>query len=186
MTKKLSYIEARTLIRENFVSSALEYQEFRNSCEALRSQLPSQPLVFYKEDWKGWDEFTGVKHKELDIDIKTLQTLAEHLNLHTRSEWEQAIKENMLGVPISINKIKGFSNWSNFLSKSEYISFKELLVFTRSLSIKTQMDWREWCKKNSRPDRVPFNLRKIYYDDYLAECLNHNVSFWKFIFVGED
>jgi len=184
MKTKLNYHQARTLIRENFVSSALSYQDFRNSSEDLKSSLPAQPMVFYKDDWNGWEEFTSLKNKELDIDIKTLQKLAEQLNLHSKSEWEQAIRDNLIGSPIAISKIKGFSNWHNFLNKTEYLPFEDLLVFTRSLNLKTQMDWREWCKTNERPKGVPFNLRKIYYDDFQSHCFDLDYSFWKFIFIG--
>ncbi|MGI2115612.1 hypothetical protein ACRN9G_18695 [Shewanella frigidimarina] len=184
MRKKLCYREAQILIKKHLVTSASEYRDFRTSDEDLKSKLPYQPMVFYKEDWKGWDDFTSFKNKELDIDIRMLQKIAEQLNIKTKADYNQAIKDNLIGSPISISKIKGFSNWSNFFHQSEYISFEDLLIFTRSLSLKSQMDWREWCKNNERPKDVPFNLRKIYYDDFTRVCFDHKYSFWKFIFVG--
>jgi hypothetical protein len=107
MKRKLSFQDAQKLIKENFISSAQEYQEFRNSDDEIKSKLPYQPMVFYKNDWQGWDDFTGTKNKELDIDIQTLQKLAVQLNLHTKAEWEEAIRNNLVGSPISINKYQG-------------------------------------------------------------------------------
>jgi hypothetical protein len=46
------------------------------------------------------------------------------------------------------------------------------------------MDWREWCKTNERPAGIPFNLRKIYYQDFLTVTFDLEYSFWKYIFIG--
>lgn len=182
MNEKLTYQQALELIRDFKITSANDYMRFRNSCPDMKTQLPSQPMVFYKEDWNGWDEFTGVEYLTSEHDIESLQKLALSLSLKTKEEWQLAINTKQIDAPVHINKIKGFKNWNEFFNKPTYIDFPSLLAFTRSLKLKTQMDWREWCKVNTRPKDVPFNLRKNYFDDYLRECPTKKPSFWRYIF----
>ncbi len=183
MHKKLSYVQAMDIIRKNDISSASDYLVFRNSCSSNKQKLPSQPMVYYSDNWNGWDEFTGVAYKsnDVDIDIKSLQKLVAGLNIKTQSELKNAIKNKQIDAPVSINKIKGFKNWNNIFHQKKYLPFNELLTITRSLGLKTQMDWREWCKKGMRPANIPFNLRKFYYDSYLNECPDKKMSFWSYV-----
>lgn len=183
MKDKLTYNQALNLIREYNVTSANDYKRLRTSTPEFKINLPSQPMVFYKDEWIGWDDFTGFHYKIAEVDIESLQNLALSLNLKTKEEWCLAINTHQIEAPVHINKIKGFKNWNDFFNKPRYLDFSELIKFTRSLKLKTQMDWRDWCKVNSRPQYVPFNLRKNYFNDYLKACPAKKPSFWRFIFI---
>ena len=46
--------------------------------------------------------------------------------------------------------------------KREYRSFKEARKFIRSLNLKNQNDWKEYCKSGNKPDDIPSHPQVIY------------------------
>ncbi|MBB1440996.1 hypothetical protein H5202_20520 [Shewanella sp. SG41-4] len=166
------------------IFTAKEYTRFRKSSVDLKKQLPYQPSVFYKKEWAGWNEFTGIKHKSSNIDLQQIQKIAIEMGIKTREEWRMAVATNRIDAPLYVSKVQGFSNWSQFLNVERYVGFDELLNFTRSLNLKTQTDWRKWCRDNERPSSIPFDLQTHYKSDYISANPNSKISFWRFIFVG--
>lgn len=183
---KLSFNEAKELVRVFKIFTAKEYLRFRAASDEFKLILPNQPSVFYKNDWKGWCDFTGFNSAiENDVDIQKIQKLALSLDIRTKEEWRLAVATNLINGPLHISKVEGFSNWAQFLAKDKYFTFKDLLTFTRPLGLKTQTDWRQWCKRNKRPDQVPFDLAGHYKEDFLKIEPSIKVSFWRYLFIGE-
>lgn len=173
------------LIRDFGVFTAKEYDRFRNGSSVLKEQLPAQPSVFYKNEWNGWNEFTGIEHKKEEVNIQEIQKIAIEMGIKTKEEWRMAVTTKQIDAPLFVSKVQGFSNWTQFLNTDKYRDFVELLSFTRSLGIKTQTDWRGWCRDNERPQDVPFDLHTHYKDSFLSLERPNNISFWRYIFVGE-
>ncbi|WP_282109301.1 hypothetical protein [Shewanella algicola] len=173
-----------TLIRDYGIFTAKEYDRFRNGSEELKEQLPSQPSVFYKNKWNGWDEFTGVQHQVDNVDIQEVQRIAIELGIKTKEEWRIAVSTKQIDAPLFVSKVQGFSNWSQFLNIEKYTTFDNLLKFSRSLGIKTQTEWRQWCRDNEKPHTIPFDLPTHYKDDFLSMEDRGTLSFWRYIFVG--
>jgi hypothetical protein len=172
------------LIRKVGIYTAKEYTRYRSSSLDLKEKLPAQPRVFYKGLWKGWNDFTGIEHKTTSVDISKIQQIALEMGIKSREEWRLAVCTQKIDAPIYVSKVQGFSNWSQFLALNEYWSFEDLLKYTRKLGIKTQTDWRQWCRDNERHQKVPFDLHYHYKNDFNSLNLK-NISFWRYIFVGE-
>jgi hypothetical protein len=50
--------------------------------------------------------------------------------------------------------------------KVEYLSFEEAREFVRNLKIKSQLEWREYCKSGKKPDNIPTTLWRVYKDEW--------------------
>ncbi|GIU41091.1 hypothetical protein TUM3794_20750 [Shewanella colwelliana] len=185
MTKKLTYQEAKSFIREYFISSASEYKRFREISIENKTLLPSNPNIYYGKEWTSWNDFTGFETTPDRISFEELQSKVAELDIRTKEEFRLAVKTNEIDAPLNISKIEGFSNWSHLLPSKKYMELDELLTFTRKLNLRTQMDWRQWCKDNERPARVPFDLLREYQQQFKALKLKSKVSFWRYLFVGE-
>ena len=48
------------------------------------------------------------------------------------------------------------------MRKKNYRSFSEARKFIHSLGVKTEPEWREWKKKNKRPDDIPGSPEVTY------------------------
>jgi hypothetical protein len=46
--------------------------------------------------------------------------------------------------------------------KKEYLSFEEARNFVRSLNLKSQSEWFEYCKSDNKPDNIPSNPNRTY------------------------
>lgn len=188
MQPKLTMASAKKMLLNFCVSSAREYQRFRNSSHELKALLPADPSVYYRKEWKSWNEFLGKSEKsDEEYRIEMLQQQAIALNLATKEEWRLAVLQKKIDGPLNISNLQGFTNWKSFLKQSNYLPFSELLAFTRGLGLKTQTDWRNWNKLYQRPCNVPYDLSGHYKEDYgkLVEELElRKISFWKYIFQG--
>ena len=85
--------------------------------------------MFYKKEWSGWNEFTGVTHKNnRNIDLQQIQKIAIEMGIKTREEWRMAVATNQIDAPLYVSKVQGFSNWSQFLNVERYVDFDALLM----------------------------------------------------------
>jgi hypothetical protein len=154
----------------------------------MAEALPSQPHVFYQTNWQSWQAFLLCDKQTTSAeDVQRLRDVANQLGITTEVEWRLAVLRKQVDGPIKINQSEGFNNWSSFLNQgAEYLSFEELLPFTRSLGLRTQLDWRVWCKTNPKPDNIPYDLRGHYHDRFVAkmdEIHRRRPSFWRYIFT---
>jgi hypothetical protein len=47
----------------------------------------------------------------------------------------------------------------------EYLSFKKARAFARNLDLKSETEWRGYCKSDKRPSYIPSNPDKMYAND---------------------
>jgi len=73
-------------------------------------------------------------------------------------------------IPSNIYKNKGWISWPDFLGNKRIVKytesntrpFEECKKFVRSLGVTTGSEWFKWCKKNKRPDDIPYNPDGVY------------------------
>lgn len=182
--KKLTYEEAKLYIRDYFISSASEYKRFREVTITNKEILPSNPNIYYSKEWTSWNDFTGFEQQPQRISFEDLQSKVAALDIRTKEEFRLAVRKREIDAPFNISKIEGFSNWSHLLPSNKFLAFEDLILFTRTLNLRTQMDWRQWCKDNERPANVPFDLLREYKGQFNELPLEKKISFWRYIFVG--
>lgn len=169
----LSYEEAKNYLKENY--------NIKNSTDFKKTKvpifIPKKPFKIYSE-WNGWGEFLGYKPFRRKIGL-------EYLDYESAKKW---IKENFGNMSSKeyreISKIDNFPlflpkkperyykhfKWSEYLysngrrkSKEFYIGFEESRKFARSLNLKTNMQWRKWCKnKPNEFIRIPSSPDQVY------------------------
>ena len=105
--------------------------------------------------------------KAPSTDFKSAREFARSLNLKSNVEWQEFIKKNKpFDLPIrpdSSYKNKGWTSWGDFLGTGTvaprnrvYLPFKEARDFVRSLNLKDQKEWDDYCKSGKKPDDIPF------------------------------
>ncbi|MDC0154588.1 hypothetical protein OAJ02_07675, partial [Nitrosopumilus sp.] len=66
-------------------------------------------------------------------------------------------------------KNKGWTTWGDFLGtrrvsnyNTQFLPFNEARKFVRSLGIKGDKEWREYCKSGNRPNNIPSSPWNVY------------------------
>jgi hypothetical protein len=105
------------------------------------------------------------------------------LNLKTQKEWQIYAKTKPKDIPSIPNRTykKEWISWGDFLGTGriatqdiQYHSFEEARKFVRSLNLKTQKEWFQYCKSGNKPNNIPRNLNRTYekewkgYGDFLG------------------
>ena len=74
--------------------------------------------------------------------------------------------------------------WEN-LSRFNWMPFTEARDFVRSLNIKSQKEWREYCLSGKRPSNIPSNPQKNYKNQWLSisDWIGTNPGFQGFNFL---
>ena len=61
---------------------------------------------------------------------------------------------------------KGYGDWlgtGNIKSgDQEWLSFENARSYMQNLGLKSQKEWKEWCKGDNRPENIPTHPHKIY------------------------
>jgi len=100
------------------------------------------------------------------------------LNLKNNKEWRLLIKSNkkpkdIPSNPDSVYKDEGWSSWGDFLGTKNigprlknFKSFKEARQFVRSLGLRNQHDWSQFCKSGKKPKDVPQSPITVYKKEF--------------------
>ena len=98
------------------------------------------------------------------------------LNLKNQKEWVQYTKSGKMPsdiptAPARTYKNSGWISLGDWLgtgtvasTKKNYQPFEQARNFVRSVKLKTQDEWRTYCKSGHKPDDIPANPRGVYKD----------------------
>jgi superfamily II DNA or RNA helicase len=185
--------EAREFARGLGLGSQIEW---RNFCKGtamqfggLPSDIPSDPNQTY--DGKGWSGYgdwlgTGRIADQLKIYRPFIQAreFARSLGLSSQREWNQFCKANIFSkgtlpddIPANPNQTyagKGWAGMGDWLGTGiiaprlrQYRCFKEARLFARGLGLKSEKEWRQFCKgnisiKGTLPSDIPADPNQTY------------------------
>ena len=150
---------------------------------ARPSNLPSAPDRVYKLDgWQGFGHWLGtgsvanIKREFLPFDKALLYVRA--LKLKSQAHWQQwrksgARPSNIPGNPDKIYKNDGWQGTPHWLGtgnsvggqEQQFMLFNDALLYARSLKLKSQKEWKTWCKSGERPGSIPGRPDKTYTHD---------------------
>ena len=148
---------------------------------ARPANMPSTPNAAYKQDgWQGYGHWLGtgnvsVKDKQF-LPFKEALLYARSLKLKSHNEWAAWRKTserpaNMPFTPDRIYKHEGWQGYGHWLTGKvgvkhhQFLPFKKALVYARSLKLKSQKQWKTWCKSSERPANMPSNPHTAYIHD---------------------
>ena len=179
----LTFIEARKFARRLNFTSAKEWKEYCQSGNKP-ANIPSDPKRVYKDkgfinlkDFIGYEYINNTERNFCSY--KKAQKFASKLNISSESMWREYKKNNKLPLdipasPERIYKNKGWKDYGSFFGyqarprKGNWRSFQEAKKFVRSLNIKTEKEWREYCKSGKKPKDIPSKLAVYKKDGYLG------------------
>ncbi len=168
----LSFQEAKNYLKNN--------HKFKNSVEFTKSKLPffipRKPDKFYTE-WLGWEDFldykSNIRGKRDYLDFETARIwIKDNYGKITVEEYRIKSKEDTLAdfLPKKPERFYEDFKWSEFLftngrrrKKEFYMSFYEARQVVRNLKLKTNTEWRRWCKNKSEEFiRIPSSPEQVY------------------------
>jgi hypothetical protein len=110
-------------------------------------------------------------------DFESAREFVRSLNLKSGKEWLEYCKSGNKpdDIPASPDKTckkdwQGYGNWlgtGNIANRDKvYRPFTEAREFVRSLGLKNNKEWKEYCKSGNKPDDIPTNPWKIYKNEF--------------------
>jgi hypothetical protein len=188
-----SFEQARAFARCLRLASQSEWWAFVRGDASRDIQLPddipkSPHAAYAKRGWTSWGDFLGTDNPARQLiryrPFKQARAYVRSLGLANAVEWKKlcARKEGNRRVlppdiPSSPDRVYADQGWISFgdwlgnehvhASKIEYRSYDEARAFVRSLGIRTEPEWRTYCRgethpETPRPDDVPTNPHRMY------------------------
>jgi superfamily II DNA or RNA helicase len=172
--------EARSYVRSLGFKSKSEWQVWSKS-DARPDNIPANPPQVYKDKgWVGWGDWFGTgiiaPQNRIYRPFEEARTYVRSLGLKSVTEWRSWCKsgarpEDIPGNPPQIYKRNGWIGWGDWLGTGNqasfnrtYRPFEEARIYVHSLGLKSQTEWRDWCKSSAKSDDIPAHPSEIYKD----------------------
>jgi hypothetical protein len=153
------------------------------------SGIPAGPERTYKhKGWKGWGDWLGtgaIAPFEIEYwPFQKARTFARRLKLNSNAEWRKYLKSEMPWLPSKPDGIpagpvgtyanKGWISWGDWLGTgaiasidSEYWPLEKARLFVHSLELKSNAEWRRYCKGEMlelpiKPEYIPAGPDRTY------------------------
>jgi len=172
----LDYDQAKSYLKENF--SMKSSIDFRNT--KLPEFIPKKPYNIYKE-WSGWHHFLDYlpfKRTEKNyLDYNDAKVwICNNFGKITSKDYREKSKNNEIPIFLPKKPERFYENfsWGEFLSdngrkknKNFYMNYSEALEIVRNLNIKTNSEWRRWCKNKPKEFvRIPSSPHTVYKEEW--------------------
>ena len=173
-----SYEDAKKFVQKQGIKTSTEFQKW--SADGKRPiYITANPQKFYKE-WTTWNDFLGTK-KRINRSFEDARKYAQSLNLKFNSDWFKLHKKGKIphDIPRYVNETyaKKWKGWGDFLGtgnlspsdkRKQMMSYEECKNFVHSLGVKTETEWRQWCKNHERPLNVPYSFERTYKKEWIS------------------
>jgi len=188
-----SFASARKFVRSLNLKGCVEWQQWCKGGlpgrESRPVNIPSHPSEVYKDKgWTCWGDFMGTGRtkygKKSWRSFGSARKFTLSLSLKGQKEWYRWCRNILPGKPSrpknipvnpdSVYNNKGWTSWTDFLGTKntsglyrKWRSFKQAHRFVRSMKLKNQLEWNQWCKsklsgKPSRPMDIPLSPQNVY------------------------
>jgi hypothetical protein len=168
--------------REFAISLNLKSQkEWNEYCKSGNKpgDIPQDVAKKYKNNgWEGFGYFLGTgrmaTRSAVYLTFDECKKFVHNLHLSGQNEWVKYCKigEKPLNIPVApwrVYKNKGWKNMGEFFGtgtianqNKPFRSYKEAKKFARSLGLKNNIEWKEYCKSGNKPDYIPSSPEKTY------------------------
>lgn len=182
----VSYEEASKIAQiHNVISYKDWFSRFTKQADFPYEKLPKTPNLYYKtKGWTSWGDFLGTDvlsaQKRSYMNYKEAKSFVNNLNLKSSSEFRKYCKgeyENLPkkpdSLPVAVGEIYKNDGWSGFKdflgykepkksNKKNFKSYQEAKIFISKYKIKTNDEWRIFCKNDNFPKSIPKSPDKVY------------------------
>jgi len=164
----LSFEEARDFVRSLELETERNWWDYASSGNKP-SNIPFTPWKSYEKQWKGFDDWLGIKKDKPVNNFLPFEQAREYvttLGLKSHVDWVQFNRSGKRPpyIPSTPNhtykeKWKGWGDWLGTgridTRKIEYLTFEESRDFVRKLGLKNYKQWIGFCKSGNKPSNIP-------------------------------
>ena len=177
----LSFEKAKKFVQSLELKSQTQWKEYRKS-KNRPSNIPSNPNLIYKKQWKGMGDFLGTGNVApsdmVFLSFEKAKKFVQSLELKSQTQWIEYCKsgnkpDNIPQKPARTYKNKGWDGFGDWLGTGrvadqfkQYRPFSEAREFVRSLGLKSRKEWDEYCKSGNKPDDIPTGVTQTYKNDF--------------------
>jgi hypothetical protein len=176
--KFLPYSEAKEFVQKLKLISVGDWNEYCRSGKKPNN-IPSNPDKTYSgQGWHGIGDWLGTGTIAARLreyrSFEEARTFVHKLKLKNRDEWTKYCQSgnkpfDIPSYPEQTYKEKGWLGVGDWLGTGtiaarlkEYRSFEEAQAFVHKLKLKSQHDWKEYCKSRKKPNDIPNAPNQVY------------------------
>ena len=163
-----SFKEARAFVHKLKLKNVT--RDWRAYCKSGKKpdDIPTNPPAVYADaGWAGWGDWLGNGERRRGAawrDFKDARTFVRALRLESGTEWLAYCKsgkkpDDIPTNPDTVYADDGWTSVADWLGSKRRIggwrSFKEARAFARRLGLKSNDEWRVYCKSKKKPDDIP-------------------------------
>ena len=174
-----SFKEARKFVHTLNLRNQSEWNEYCKSGKKP-DDIPASPVHTYKgEGWKSSGDWLGTFYVAQSLreyrPFKEARQFVQRLKLKSANKgWRVYCKsgkkpDDIPRMPNQIYKSEGWKSWGDWLGTGyiaarnrKYRPFEEARPFVHSLNLKSNKDWRVYCKSGKKPDDIPYKPERTY------------------------
>ncbi len=176
-----SFEDARKFTHSLKLKNQKDWELYRKS-KKKPEDIPTGPAEVYKnKGWKNLGDWLGTgtiaSQKKKYRAFEDARKFVQKLKLKNDNEWRKFYMSDArpLDIPTAPNVVyktewRGLGNWlgTGTISPKEkskkYWSFEKSRKFVHTLELKSQKDWKEYCKSGKRPENIPVAPWQSYKD----------------------
>jgi superfamily II DNA or RNA helicase len=170
--------KARAFARKLHLKSG---EEWRDYCKSGKkpADIPANPYKTYADTgWSGMGDWLGTGTVAPRLrqyrPFKKARAFARSLGLKSGAEWAMYCKSGKkpADIPIAPNAGYATSGWAGIsdwlgtgkVRSGQHRSFKKARAFARNLGLKSNKEWRDYCKSGKKPADMPVTPEQVYAD----------------------
>jgi len=172
-----SFDEARAFVHGLGLKSSAEWFNYCRSGNKP-ADIPRNPNTAFSDSWAGYGDWLGTgtvaTHLREYRSFEEARAFVRSLGLKSQGEWLDYCKSGKKPVDIPVKPYKTYANagWAgegDWLGTGriathlrKYRSFEQARAFVRGLELKSETEWRNYCKSGQKPDDIPAAPFRIY------------------------
>jgi len=175
-----SFEEAKEHIQTLKIKTKTEYKFFVKS-KLLPKDIPTNPQFTYKKDWISWNYFLGTPQR-YNIKYRSFEEVKLFFktnNIKTWNNWITFCKDGKKPDDIPRNIQSLYKNdWTysgDFFETGRlkngfkvFTTFNKSKKYVQKLNLKTQKEWKVYCKSGKKPENIPSNPDNKYKKDWIS------------------
>jgi superfamily II DNA or RNA helicase len=174
-----AFEDARRFARSLKLDSIEGWYEFCRS-KKRPADIPVKPNNAYvNSGWIDWGDWLGNGQQARILDgfrpFPKAKAFVRTLNIENQSDWYKwtqsgAKPDDIPARPEKVYADKGWISYGDWLGngrrkRGDWRPFKQARVFVRTLGLRSQPQWKAYCKSGEKPADIPRDPNRVYADD---------------------